>query len=87
MIKVLVPGPLRSYTGNASTVTVGGATLGELLWALDRAYPGMRFRMIDEQDNVRRHIRFFVNAELRQDLATPLAAGDELQIICAISGG
>ena len=87
MIKVLVPGPLRSYTGNLPTVTAEGATLGRLLLALDRTYPGMRFRMIDEQDGVRQHIRIFVNCELSYSLATPLKPGDEVQIICAISGG
>src|ERR1022692_2451863 len=59
-VRVLIASPLLSYTG-ASEVEALGATLGELLADLDRNYPGIRFRMIDEQDNIRRHIRFFVN--------------------------
>ena len=51
-----------SYTGR-SWVDADGATLGELLADLDRQYPGIRFRMIDEQDRMRRHVRFFVNGD------------------------
>ena len=68
MTKVLIPSPLRSYTG-AREVEATGATLGELLADLDRRYPGLRFRMIDEQDGMRPHIRFFVNGEQVFDLA------------------
>ena len=67
-VKVLIASPLRSYTG-ADEVEARGATLGELLADLDRRYPGIRFRMIDEQDSIRRHIRFFVNGEQVFDLA------------------
>ena len=48
-MKVLIPGGLRSYT-ESSQVAVSGATLGAVLAELDRLYPGIRFRMIDEQD-------------------------------------
>jgi sulfur-carrier protein len=54
---------------------------------LDRQFPGMRFRMIDEQDGIRRHIRIFVNGEPAASLAVALEPDDEIQIICAISGG
>jgi hypothetical protein len=47
----------------------------------------MRFRIIDEQDRIRQHIRLFVNQELIGDLKTSIKSNDELQIICAISGG
>ncbi len=66
-MKVLIPSPLRSYTGRA-WVEAEGATLGELLADLDRRYPGIRFRMIDEQDRMRRHVRFFVNGDATFDL-------------------
>ena len=62
-MKVLIPDPLRSYTDERRQVEAGGATLGEVLADLDRRYPGIRFRMIDEQDAIRRHIRIFVNGE------------------------
>jgi molybdopterin converting factor small subunit len=85
-MKVLIPGPLRSYT-KAREVEAAGATLAELLAALDRRYPGIRFRMIDEQDMMRPHVRFFVNGEQVLDLARPLRPSDALFIVQALSGG
>ena len=85
-MKVLIPSPLRSYT-KARQVEADGATLGELVAALDRRYPGLRFRMIDEQDAMRRHVRFFVNGEQTFDLALALRPTDEVQIVQALSGG
>ncbi len=84
---VFVPGPLRSYTHNASEVQANGATLSELLNDLDRQFPGMRFRMIDEQNAIRPHIKLFVNAEQAKAIGKPLASGDQIHIICALSGG
>ena len=83
---MLIPTPLRSYTG-AREVDASGATMSELLAELDRKYPGLRFRMIDEQDKMRRHIRFFVNGEQTFDMARPLRATDSVQIVQALSGG
>lgn len=85
-MRVLIPSPLRSYTGGAWT-QARGATVGEVLRDLDRQYPGIRFRMIDEQDRMRRHVRFFVNDRQTFDLAQPLAEADELLIVQALSGG
>ena len=61
-MKVLIPGALRSYTESSETMAAR-ATLSAVLADLDRQYPGIRFRMIDEQDRIRRHIRIFVNGE------------------------
>ena len=85
-MKVLIPGGLRSYT-ERSEVEVSGATLGAVLAELDRLYPGIRFRMIDEQDQIRRHIRLFVNGGQLRDLSQPLMATDDLVIVQALSGG
>ena len=86
-MKVLIPTPLRSYTQQQPVVEAEGATLAEVLADLDRRYPGVRFRMIDEQDAIRRHMRIFVNREEVRDLATPLHPTDEVQILQALSGG
>jgi molybdopterin converting factor small subunit len=86
-MKVLIPSPLRSYTAGQSWVEAEGRSLGAVLDDLDRRYPGIRFRMIDEQENMRRHIRFFVNGAQTFDLALPLAGSDELAIVQALSGG
>lgn len=85
-MKVLIPGPLLSYT-KAREVEAAGATLAELLADLDRQYPGLRFRVIDEQDRMRAHMRFFVNGELVRDLACAVQPADTVQIVQALSGG
>lgn len=85
-MKVLIPEPLRPYT-NAREVEADGATLAEVLAELDRRYPGIRFRMIDEQDRMRRHMRFFINGEQTFDIAHALQPGDAVQIVQALSGG
>ena len=85
-MKVLIPSPLRSYT-KLREIDVAATTLGDLLAELDRRFPGLRFRMIDEQDEMRPHIRFFVNGDQVFDLKLALQASDELQILQALSGG
>jgi len=85
-MKVLIPTPLRSYT-RAGEVEATGATLAELLGDLERRYPGLRFRVIDEQERMRPHIRFFVNGEQVFDLARPLRPEDSVQVVQALSGG
>jgi len=86
-MRVLIPNPLRSYTRDAPVVSASGSTLGELTRELDRLYPGMRFRVIDEQGHIRRHIRFFVSGTQSMDLSAPLREDDEVMIVCALSGG
>jgi len=85
-MRVLIPGALRSYT-ERSEAEASGATLCAVLADLDRQYPGIRFRMIDEQDRIRRHVRIFVNGGQVNELAHPLGAGDEVVIVQALSGG
>jgi molybdopterin synthase sulfur carrier subunit len=85
-MKVLIPSPLLSYT-REKEVEATGATFAELLADLDRQYPGLRFRVVDEQDRMRPHMRFFVNGEQVFDLARPLVPTDEVQLVQALSGG
>ena len=85
-MKVLIPSPLRSYTG-AAEVEAEGSTLGEVLADLDRRHPGLRFRIVDEQDRMRPHVRFFVDGVQVLDLGRRLAAGESVQIVQALSGG
>ena len=85
-MKVAIASALRSYTGNREHVTGAGESVDELLHSLDSQFPGIRFRIVDEQERIRVHIRIFVNRELA-DLKRRLGENDEVQILCALSGG
>ena len=85
-MRVLIPSSLRSYTERSET-EASGTTLAALLADLERQYPGIRFRMVDEQDRIRRHIRIFVDGEQARDLAQPLDGAREVIIVQALSGG
>ena len=86
-MKVNLPTPLVDYTNGQRDVSAAGNTLDELLHDLDRQYPGIRFRMIDEQGNVRAHIKLFVDRELQRDLDFLLTERSEVMIVAALSGG
>jgi molybdopterin synthase sulfur carrier subunit len=86
-MKVYIPDALRSYTADLRTVSAQGATLAALLVDLDRQFPGIRFRMVDEQDAIRRHMRVFVNGEEARTLDIALADTDDISIVQALSGG
>jgi sulfur-carrier protein len=86
-LKVNLPTPLIEYTHGVRNVDATGGTLDELLRDLDRQYSGIRFRMIDEQDQIRAHIKLFVNAVLERSLAAPLGESDEIIVVAALSGG
>ena len=87
MIRVLIPSQLQSYTGGASRVEVEGASVAQALEALDRLFPGICFRVIDEQDRIRPHMRIFVGQDRQLDIARALNEGDEVLIFGALSGG
>jgi molybdopterin converting factor small subunit len=86
-VKVSIPQPLLSYTGRRTEVEAVGATVAELLRDLDRQFPGLRFRMVDEQDAIRPHMKVFVNRVPVRRLDLPLQDGDEVHIFQALSGG
>lgn len=84
---VYIPSPLRSYTGNLSKVEIDAGSLSQLSNELDNQFPGIRFRMIDEQNRIREHIKIFVNKEEAKTLELPLGQKDVVHITCALSGG
>jgi sulfur-carrier protein len=85
-MKVLIPGALRSYTRELHVEAVGH-TLNELFTDLDRRYPGLRFRVVDEQNLLRPNMRIFVNGLGVRDLQHALQADDFVAIVLALSGG
>lgn len=68
---------LRGYTGGQALVTARGGSLAEVLADLDRQFPGLRFRVIDEQGRVRRHMSLFLDGEREELLDTPTRAGQQ----------
>ena len=90
-VVVRVPGRLRSYTAGAATLALDplppGATVDEVLRAMDARCPGLRFRLVDEQRRIRRHVRIFVAGKAAAGVDTPVGDGDEIVIVGALSGG
>ena len=85
-MKVLIPGALRSYT-RESQVEALGDTLDALFADLDRRYPGLRFRVIDEQNRLRPNLRVFVNGLGVRELEHALRPDDFVAVVLALSGG
>jgi sulfur-carrier protein len=86
-VKVHLSSHVRSYTGGQAQVEAEGDTLGEVMADLERRYPGIRFRVIDEQDRIRTHMNFFVGGLLARDLRHAIRPGEEVFILGALSGG
>lgn len=84
---VRIPSPLRSYTAGAPSVDAAGGTLEEVLASLEQRFAGIRFRMVDEQDRIRPHIRLYVNSREAATLSEKVAPADTVHVICALSGG
>jgi sulfur-carrier protein len=89
-VPVRIPTPLRKLTENQDIVRIEGATIRDVIDNLEQSYPGLKERICDEQDNIRRFVNVFVNDEdirFLQDAQTALKPGDEVSIFPAISGG
>lgn len=86
-MRVVIPSPLFSYTGGQKELDGAGESIAQLLDFLESRYPGMRHRIVDEQDRIRRHIRFFVNGDSVTRPDQRLKADDEVIIVAALSGG
>ena len=93
--RVKIPSPLLSYTLGHDEVIV---TLPELspdhapplraiVAALDSSFPGLPFRMVDAQGELRPHIALFVGSKPVRDLATPVPPDTDVVIVAALSGG
>lgn len=86
-MRVNLSSHFRAYTAGKPAVQADGSTVAEVMADLDRRYPGLRFRLVDEQDRLRRHVKLFVNVTPTEDLTTPLGPSDEVHILGALSGG
>lgn len=86
-MRVQIPTPLRSYTAGEKYVDASGSTLDGLLVDLDARFPGLRFRVVDEQGRLRQHMRIFLNRNIEDDLSTSISDTDEVVLMQALSGG
>jgi hypothetical protein len=85
-MRVLVSSVLHGYTGGRAQVEADGSTLAEVVEDLDRQFPGLRFRVVDEQERIRPHMRIFIDGELARDLGCAVQ-GQEIHLLHALSGG
>lgn len=89
-ITVRIPTTLRPLSGGASTVAVAGATLRDVLKALDAAHPGFAAKLLDDQGNLHKFVNVFVaddDVRYLKGLDTPVAAGQVVSIVPAVAGG
>jgi len=90
-VTVRVPTILRPLTGGAAEVTVDdGATLAEVLDALDADHPGFRGRVLDDDGKLRRFVNVYVgddDVRFESGLATATPSGSTVSIIPAVAGG
>lgn len=86
-MRVHLSSHFRAYTAGKPTVEADGRTVAGVLADLDRRFPGLRFRLVDEQDRLRRHVKVFVNVTPTEALDTPVGPSDEMHVLGALSGG
>ncbi len=86
-VVIFVPQQLRSYTAGATHVDAAGRTVDEALVSLNQRFPGIRFRVVDEQGRIREHMRIFVDGERVHEVGAKLKPTAEVHIFGALSGG
>jgi molybdopterin converting factor small subunit len=86
MATLCLHGPLKALAGGRAEHELSGATVGELLGALEARHPAVRGWVLDERAVLRRHINVYVNGE-RGHTDTALRERDRVEVLPAISGG
>lgn len=88
--RVLIPTPLRPYTGQQDAVEVEGRTVGEILSALTTRYSDLRRHLYAEDGKLRHFVNVYVNDDdvrYLQQLDTAVSDGDQVSILPAVAGG
>jgi sulfur-carrier protein len=86
-VRVRIAALLHSYTGGLKVIEVEASSVGEAIAALDRRFPGIAFRIVDEQGQIRPHMNIFLGEEKVRDVAASIAEPAEIYIVGALSGG
>ena len=90
MAKILIPTPLRQFTGGADTIEASGATVGELLAALTTNHPDIKKNLFNDEGKLRSFVNVYLNDEDIRYIgreAAAVAEGDTLSIVPSIAGG
>lgn len=89
MVNVKIPTPLRRLTNQKGEVQIEGNTIIEIIDNLEKSYPGIKKRLLDETGKVRKFINIYVGDEdirFLQKEETKIE-GKEVSIVPAIAGG
>ena len=89
-VTVRIPGPLRRITSGEEKVTVDDGTLSSCIVELEGRFPGIKERLLDEENQMRYFVNVYLNGEdvrFLEGLETPTKDGDELSIVPAVAGG
>lgn len=86
-VTVHIPQQLRNYTNGMTSVAARGDSVDAVMSDLEERYPGLRFRVIDEQGRIRMHMRIFVDGQRSQNISAKTCSGSEVHILGALSGG
>jgi molybdopterin synthase sulfur carrier subunit len=89
-ITVSLPGALRAKVGNRAEVSIVGETVRDIIEALERDFPGLRFNLCYETGELRQYVHVFlnrVNIRYLQGLDTPVSAGAIVHIFQSVAGG
>jgi molybdopterin synthase sulfur carrier subunit len=86
MAVVRLRAPLSELAGGNRELRLDGATVRDVLCALEDEHPAITGWIIDEKKSIREHVNVFVNGERgRED--TALGADDHIHVLPSISGG
>ena len=88
-VEVRIPTILRPFTKDQKVVSASGSSLDEVIADLDRQYPGLGERLL-ENGALRRFINVYINDEdvrFLGSLQTPVKEGDSITILPAVAGG
>lgn len=89
-VKVLIPTALQKFTNNQATIECAGSSVSDLINELEKACPGIKKSLCDDQGEPRRFLNFYVNSEdirFLEGTKTALKDGDEVSIVPAVAGG
>ena len=89
-VMVRIPTPLRRLTKGEDKVSVDGASLGEIVNALEAKYPGIKDRLCDDAGALRNFVNIYINGEdvrFLDGLITVISDGDEISVVPAVAGG